>query len=191
MAISLLAFIQPAWAGLESGVAAYDAGEYSTAYRELYPLAMREDPVAAYLLSRMYLAGQGMPQNSEEGLKWLRLAADRSEVAAQLQLGTRYEHGIGLAQSDAEAFRWYKKAADLGSPVGQLYVGMMYSNARGVTGNLVAAHMWLNLATAALPPGQIRNSAAKLRDSITARLSPEQLATAHGLARNWKPAKTE
>src|SRR5258708_38289659 len=111
-ALSLLALAQPAWAGLDSGVAAYDAGEYTTAYRELFPLAMREDPVAAYLLSRMYLAGQGLDQNTEEGLKWLQLAAKRGEEAAQIQLGSRYEYGIGMAQSDAEAFRWYKKAAD-------------------------------------------------------------------------------
>ena len=191
IAIAFGAFVQPAWAGVETGMAAYDAGEYGAAYRELYPLAAQQDPVAAYVLARMYLGGQGLPQNADEGLKWLRVAAEHGEGSAQLQLGTRYDLGIGLSQSDTEAFRWYKRAADLGLPVAQLYVGTMYTNGRGIAEDLVIAHMWLNLATAGLPPGQIRNSAAKLRDGVTQRLTPEQVATAQERARNWKPNGTE
>jgi TPR repeat protein len=136
----------------------------------------------------MYLGGQGRPRSDDEGLKWLRVAAEHGEGEAQLQLGTRYDLGIGVGQSDADAFRWYRKAADLGLPVAQLYVGVMYSNGRGVTGDPVQAHLWLNLATARLPPGPIRNSAAKLRDAVTGRLTAEQLALAHNLARSWQPS---
>jgi uncharacterized protein len=187
IAVSLLFLAQPARADLEGAIAAYDAGEYAAAYRELYPLAVNENPQAAYLVARMHLAGQGQTQNIAEGLKWLRLAAERGELAAQVQLATRYELGLGVAQDDGEAFRWYKHAAELGSPVGQLYVGLAYSNGRGAERDLVVAHMWLNLATAALPPGQIRTSAARLRDSVTARLAPEEVTMAHEMARAWKP----
>jgi TPR repeat protein len=187
VALALAALVQPAWADMESAVAAYDAGDYPAAYRELYPLAVQHNAMAAYLVARMHLAGQGVPQNVQEGLKWLLVAAERDEVAAQLQLGTRYELGLGVVQNDIQAFTWYKRAADLGSPVGQLYVGTAYSSGRGVATDLVAAHVWLNLATAALPPGQIRSSAAKLRDSVTAQLTPEDLAAAHDVARTWAP----
>src|SRR5512132_3521768 len=56
---------RPAWAGLESGVAAYDGGDYIAAYRELYPLAEQGDAIAAYLVSRMLFAGQGVSRNAE------------------------------------------------------------------------------------------------------------------------------
>src|SRR5262245_34642926 len=187
LALFLLAAALPARADMASAVAAYNAGEFSAAYRELYPLAVQENPQAAYLVARMNLAGQGVPQNTQEGLKWLRMAASHDEVEAQVQLGMRYELGLGVTQDDAEAFRWYKRAAELGSPVAQLNLGVVYSNGRGVAADLVVSHMWLNLATAALPPGQIRSSAAKLRDSVTARLTPEEVIMAHEMARAWKP----
>ncbi len=187
MALVLATLGQAAAAGLESGIAAYDAGEYGVAHGELLPLASKGDRVAAYLLSRMYFAGQGRTRNTDEGIKWLRRAAESGEPVAQIQLGARYDYGLGLPQSDTDAFAWYRKAADQGSAIAQLYIGIMYNDGRGVSGDLVAAHMWLNLATAALPPGQIRNSAAQLRDAVTARLTPSQVSEAHRLARDWRP----
>jgi TPR repeat protein len=184
----VVALARPAWAGLESGVEAYDGGNYMAAYRELYPLAERGDAVAAYLVSRMLFAGQGVSRDAEAALKWLRLAAEKGEPNAQTQLAMRYELGFGLPQSDTEAFAWYRRAATQGEPVAQLQLGILYGDGRGVAADPVLAHMWLNLGAAALPPGPVRNSAARLRDTVTARLTPEQTATAHRLARDWKPA---
>jgi TPR repeat protein len=92
-----------------------------------------------------------------------------------------------MPQSDRDAFDWYKRAASQGAPVAQLNLGILYADGRGVAADPVLAHMWLNLGAAALPPGAVRNSAARLRDTVTARLTPEQTATAHRLARDWKP----
>ena len=186
--LSAIGFGHAAWAGLDSGVAAYDSGDYPRAYSELRGLADTGNPVAAYLLGRMYFAGQGVAQDSAEGLKWLRLAAERGEPNAEVQLAARYENGVGVPQGDEEAFRWYRKAADRGSAVAQLHVGVMFAGGRGVARDLVKAHVWLNLATAALPPGAIRNSAAWLRDSVTVQLTPAQVVEAHQQARDWKPS---
>ena len=189
--ILIAALIRPASAGSEGGLLAYEAGDYGAAYRELGPIAATGDAASAYVLSRMYFAGQGVPRNPDEGLKWLRLAATRGEVNAQVQLATRFDNGVGLAQDDAEAFRWYRRAADQGSPAAQLQLGIMYGNGRGTPVDLVEAHVWLNLATASLPAGEIRNSAAKLRDTITTRLAPEQIAIAHQRARDWRAARLQ
>lgn len=176
-----------AWAGLDSGIAAYNNGDYATAYGELRSYAEGGHPFAAYLLGRMYLAGQGVARNQTEGIKWLRRAAEEGEPDAVLQLAARYENGVGVPQSDEEAFKWYQKAANRGLGPAQLHLGIMYASGRGVAADLINAHLWLNLATASFPPGELRNSAARLRDSITARLTPAQIATAHQLARAWKP----
>ena len=179
-------------ATIESAIAAYDLGDYTAAYAELLPLAQRDNPTAAYLVSRMLLAGQGITRNTDEGIRWLRFAAARGHAEAQVQLGQRYELGLGIVQSDSEAIRWYRQAAESGSPVGQLYLGMAYTNGRGGTPvDLVTAHMWLNLATAALPPGAVRTSVAGLRDAVTAQLTPEEIAQAHARARDWKPARAD
>jgi TPR repeat protein len=186
-ALLLVVLWRPAWAGLESGVAAYDSGDHVAAYRELYPLAERGNAVAAYVVSRMLFAGHGVSRNAEAALKWLRIAAEKGEPNAQTQLAMRYDLGFGLPQSHADAFVWYKRAADQGLPTAQVHIGIMYSEGRGVAADLVLAHMWLNLGAATLPPGTIRNSAARLRDAITAQLTPEQMAAAHRLARDWRP----
>ena len=186
--LSAIGFGHAAWAGLDSGVAAYDSGNYPRAYSELRGLADTGNPVAAYVLGRMYIAGQGVPRDSAEGMKWLRLAAEHGEPNAEIQLAARYEAGVGVPQSDEEAFLWYRKAAGRGSAVAQLHVGVMYAGGRGVAQDRVKAHVWLNLATASLPPGEIRNSAAWLRDSITVQLTPAQVVEAHRQARDWKPS---
>ena len=183
----VLALWRPALAGVESGVAAYDGGDYVAAYNELYPLAQQGNSAAAYVVSRMLSVGQGVPRNTDAALEWLRFAAEKGEPNAQTQLAMRYDLGIGLPQSDTDAFGWYGRAARQGGAVAQLHIGIMYSNGHGVAADLVLAHMWLNLGAATLPPGPIRNSAAKLRDAVTAQLTPDQVAAAHRMARDWRP----
>jgi hypothetical protein len=47
--------------------------------------------------------------------------------------------------------------------------------------------MWFNLAAAHLPPGKARDTAASNRDIVEAKMSPDQVAEAQRLAREWKP----
>jgi hypothetical protein len=68
----------------------------------------------------------------------------------------------------------------------QFNLGAMYANGRGVARDYVRAHMWFNLSAAA---GVI--SGAKNRDSVAARMTPQQIAEAQNLAwecqrRNFK-----
>ena len=58
---------------------------------------------------------------------------------------------------------------------------------RGVTQDYVLAHMWYNLAAARLPPGEDGDMAVRNRDLIAKRMTPEQIAEAQRLAREWKP----
>jgi TPR repeat protein len=61
----------------------------------------------------------------------------------------------------------------------------MYYHGQGVPGNYVTAHMWLNLSAA-----QGNRSALKgrnVRDKVETLMTPEQIAEAQKLAREWKP----
>lgn len=181
----------PASAGLEDGLAAYERGEYPLAARELGPSAARGEALAEYTLARLYFAGQGVPRDVAEGLKWLQKAAEAGVAHAQYQLGTRYEYGLDVGEDLGEAARWYQKAADRGVTEAQFRLGLFYMNGVGVTRDLVAAHKWLNLAASRLPPGEIRNNVAKLRETIAANMTAAQVAEAQRLARDWKPTESQ
>ncbi len=56
----------------------------------------------------------------------------------------------------------------------------------GVPQDRVAAHMWLDLA-AAQSSGFEWDFSVKLRDDVAAGMTPEQIAEAQRLAREWKP----
>jgi TPR repeat protein len=59
-----------------------------------------------------------------------------------------------------------------------------YEQGDGVLQDYVLAYMWYNLAAA-----QGAGVAAKDRDRVAARMTPEQIAEAQRLAREWKPTK--
>jgi TPR repeat protein len=178
----------PAFAGLDDGLAAYDRGDFLTAYRELAPAAAGGAPAAQYAVARMYLSGEGVPRDGAEGLKWLRKAALAGVGVAQYQLGAYYEWGVEVPQDYSEAARWYRMAADRGVPVAQYRLGLLYLRGFGVAKDLVAAHMWLNLASSRLPPGEPRNAVAKLRESVAGEMTATEIAQAQVAARNWTPA---
>ena len=186
-AVMAVGLTTPSFAGLDDGLAAYDQGDFTTAYRELAPAAAGGAPAAQYALARMYLSGEGVDRDSAEGLKWLRKAAMAGVGRAQYQLGACHEWGIAATQDYGEAARWYRMAADRGVPAAQYRLGLMYLNGAGVARDVVAAHLWLNLATARLPPGEPRNAVAKLRDTLAASMTASQIAQAQVAARNWTP----
>jgi TPR repeat protein len=184
-----IALTTPALANLDDGLAAYDRGDYATAYRELAPAAAGGAPAAQYALARMYFSGEGVSRDSAEGLRWLRKAAMAGVGPAQYQFGACYEWGIEVTQDKGEAARWYRMAADRGVPVAQYRLGLLYTNGVGVARDLVAAHMWLNLAASRLPPGEPRNAVATLRESVAATMTAPQVAEAQIAARNWTPTE--
>ena len=96
----------------------------------------------------------------------------------------KYDKGRGVPQDYAQAVKWYRLAADQGHAEAQRDLGVMYFYERGIPQDDVQAHMWFNLAAA---QGQVQS--AKARDLVANRMTPQQIAQAQELARNWKPKK--
>ncbi len=120
-------------------------------------------------------------------LKEWKPLAEQGQIAAQIALGFMYGFGRGITQDHALAAKWYEAAAVQGHVHAQLLIAIMYQDGRGITQDYVLAHMWFNLAVARLLPGEDRDMAVSNRDQIEKLMTPEQIAEAQRVAREWKP----
>jgi len=118
----------------------------------------------------------------DTALKEWRPLADQGDVKAQFNLGAMYQQGQGVPQDYAEAAKWYRLAADQGVAEAQYNLATKYYRGRGIPQDYVLAHMWANLASS-----QGDEGAVKKRDALAAVMTPQQIAEAQRLAREWKP----
>jgi uncharacterized protein len=172
----------------DAAYAAFDKGNFSTALKLARPLAEEGDARARSLIGYLYYHARGVKQDDGEALKWFRLAADQGDPSAQLHLGNMYAQGQGVPQDQAEAGKWYRLAADQGYAQAQYNLGLWYATGGGGEADNVSAHIWFNLAAARFPSTDARNRnlAVRNRDVVAGRMTPEQLAEAQRLAREWQ-----
>ncbi len=114
-------------------------------------------------------------------VKEFQLSAKWGDVKARYNLGVMYQLGLGVPQDDQEAVRWYRLAAEQGDASAQFKLGVMYDKGKGVLKDYVLAHMWMNLAAA-----KGVKEAVKGRDLLEILMTPDQIAQAQRLAREWK-----
>jgi hypothetical protein len=163
--------------------------------------------LAQYDLGLMYYNGGlgngflGVTQDYAEAARWYRKAAEQGNAGAQTNLGLMYVAGQGVPEDNREGIKWFRKAAEQDHAVAQFNLGLMYQNGAGVPQDYVTAHMWLNLAAARAARDNQRKlynlsrAAAEdnqkeffqTRDALEAKMTPEQIAEAQRLAREWKP----
>jgi len=104
--------------GFESGVAAFDRGDYFRAVQHWRPLAETGNVKAQTALGLAYYHGQGVPQDYGEAAVWYRRAAEQGYPYAQGLLGYLFFLGQGVYQDYIEAHLWLNLAA-AGLPQGQ------------------------------------------------------------------------
>ena len=141
-----------------------------------------------YLRGVRYDDGDGVPQDSAEAVRCYRFAAEKGDANAQFSLAEMYDMGRGVVQDDAEAVRWYRRAADQGHVQAQHNLGVAYALGSSVPEDLVAAYMWLSLA-ADRASADDRDIWVAERDTEAKVMTPEQIAEAERLAREWKPTQ--
>jgi len=131
----------------------------------------------------------------QTALRILRPLADQGDPRAETTLGVMYDEGHGVPQDDAEALKWYRRAAEQGYAQAQFNLGVMYARGEADDGRQdnVSAHMWFNLAASRFPASEpiARSAAIKSRDAVASRMSPEEIAHAQQLARDWKPKQRQ
>jgi hypothetical protein len=68
----------PSWADYQSGVAAFERGNYESARKILAPLARDGDGNAQYYLGLMYSEGRGVTRDTGAAMEWFTCAAEGS-----------------------------------------------------------------------------------------------------------------
>jgi TPR repeat protein len=96
------------------GLAAYDAGDYRTAFEEWRSLAESGDAEAQTALAGLYLDGLGTAVDAAAALRWYRRAAEQGKPVAQQNLGDLYGQGRSVARNLVGAYVWLSLAADQG-----------------------------------------------------------------------------
>ena len=130
----------------EDASAAFNRGDYATAYRLIKPLAEQGNAGAQNNLGIIYQEGLGVPQNYAEAVKWYRKAAEKGNANAQLLISVMYANGQGVPQDYKEAAKWYRKAAEQGIPEAQYNLGFKYANGQGVPQDYAEAVKWYRRA---------------------------------------------
>ena len=100
-------------ADFQTGMDAYRAGDFETAYREWSALAEQGSPIAQFNLGLMFEQGKGRPVDLATAAQWYLRAADGGFARAQFSIAEMYEAGRGVEERDVvEAYKWFKLAAE-------------------------------------------------------------------------------
>ena len=92
----------------------------------------------------------------------------------------------------ASALRLYRSLAERGDAYAQNYLGIMYQAGQGVPLDYVQAYKWFmlaryNLAAQFPVSDKDRNIILRNREVVAEKMTPEQIAEAQKLAREWRP----
>jgi TPR repeat protein len=155
--------------------------DYKDMARDLKPQADSGDAETQMKLGILYYRGQGVNRDYAEAARLFRLAAEKGDPYAQSNLAYMCELGEGVPQDYKEATKWYLKAAEQGNMQAQFFAGRLYEKGQGVPQNDVIALSFYILASAR---GEVR--ATTERDRLTVWMSPDQVAEAQRLAREFK-----
>ncbi|HEY6249143.1 MAG TPA: zinc ribbon domain-containing protein [Candidatus Angelobacter sp.] len=70
-------------------------------------------PSAALVKAKQYLHGQGVRQNCEQGMVYLRAATRQNDPDAAVQMGTLYASGFCVQQDRVKAYQWFSTAREM------------------------------------------------------------------------------
>src|SRR5258708_2075085 len=80
----------------ETGLEAFNAGDYATAYAIWWPMAQRGDAKSQASLGFLYYSGKGVRRDDQKSLLWFSRAAEAGQPTAQFFLGLQYYYGRGV-----------------------------------------------------------------------------------------------
>lgn len=163
-------------ADLGKGTFAFENKDYSTAFKELQPLAKTGNPDALNMVGQMYENGWGVEKDEKKAKRFysrgaslghlpsvnsLRAiknkaykielqtvipAAESGDAEAQNRLGEMAEFGYGMDRDPNLALQWFLKAADQGLAAAQHNLGRAYNFGTGVEQDFTEAERWYRLA---------------------------------------------
>jgi TPR repeat protein len=141
-ALLLAAFVLTACAGsnvvadksrrFDQATAAYDAGDYTTAYGIWSNLAAENDLAAMRNTAHMLRRGLGVDKNPGRALDLYTEAARKGLVLAMANVAEMHMNGEGTLKDPEEAARWYELAARGGLSIAMVRLAEMHDQGLGV-----------------------------------------------------------
>jgi uncharacterized protein len=119
-------------------IVAGDAGQAADWYRKA---AVADDPLAQWLLGRLYFIGSGLPQDYAAAQKWLTVAANHNNPFAAYLLGR-----VMVERDYTKAPQWFRAAAEQGLPQAQYRYARALKEGRGVAQDRPKAYVWFLIA---------------------------------------------
>jgi len=171
---------QIAGAGLDSGVSAFERGDYPTAHQELRPLAENGDPKAQYYIGLMSYSGKGAAQDNAEAIKWIKPAAEKGIADAQYLYALLLEGAHTGPAGKAEGVKWFTLASDQGHVDAQMKLVDRYLRGDGIRQDLVQAYAWCGVAHIHVP------SRCNPQESVpTYQMTPDAIDEAKRNVQQW------
>ena len=171
----------------DTGMRAYDAGNYAKALEIWGPLAEGGDSVAQYSLGKLLEnGGKGVARDVAEAAKWYRRSASQGVSAAENNLGLMYAQGRGVPRDVVQAAQLWHSAAEKNHVIAQFNLGLAYFRGEGVKKNEQTAIRWLRragdlgLANAQYAMGQVIRMGLSAEADETEALGWYDLAAAQG-----------
>lgn len=130
----------------DEGVAAYDAGDFATAYRIWYELARDNDLAAMRNAAQLLRQGKGVAKDSKLAFRLYREAAEKGLVTAMANVGDMYMAGEGVERNPEAAAAWYARASTSGLSLAQYRLADMYLTGNGITKDEARARALLERA---------------------------------------------
>ena len=128
-------------------------------------------------LGLAYSNGRGVEKDYSEAMRSFRKAVAR----AQSNHSTTYSREVVVEEKYAEMEKVLRKSVKQELARAQFCIAAMYYFGKGVEKDYVEAYAWFNLASA-----NDYGEAAKLRDTMETRMSPQQITTAQERTKELK-----
>jgi len=158
----------PGHADFDAGLAAYQAGDFTTARSLWLPLAEQGDPAAQRNLALILLQpGPNRIPNAVQAVRWLEKSAEAGFARAHYDLAYLRFQGLGLKADPALAAEHMQSAARLGLGEAQHDLAVLFEQGVGVDKNENLAVIWYRRAV----QSGFRPARAKLARLIAIRNS--------------------
>ena len=137
---------------------------------------------AQYRLGSLYRDGKGLRNDSKLAYSWFKRSAEQGNARAMHNLAVVLAEGVNGTPDYAGAAEWFQKGAEFGIKDSQFNVAILYARGLGVSQDLVQSYKWFSIASML---GD--EDAAKKRDDVGSKLTPEKLIEAKALVQDYKP----
>ncbi|HWZ70011.1 MAG TPA: tetratricopeptide repeat protein [Casimicrobiaceae bacterium] len=134
-------------------------------------------------IATTYYTGLGVGQSYPDAAKWFQLAANKGDANAMNTLGVMYAQGLGVARNRGNAIKLFGQSAYLGCSTAMINLGALYAAGKGVKQDNALAYAWLISALALGVSADEHDATVYTLGMTAARLGPNQLSRAQGLAR--------